>query len=135
MISEGNRDARIKRQRRVRAKIRGTAEKPRLSVFRSNKHIYLQVIDDDSGATLAAASTLTPAIKADLASLKKRDAAQKVGFYLAEQCKAAGITRLVFDRNGYLFKGRVEAVASAAHAAGLLSKKITADTTGDDDNG
>jgi large subunit ribosomal protein L18 len=111
------REARIRRHRRVRKKVRGTADRPRLAVFRSNKHISVQVIDDLAGRTLAAASTT----EADLrdGATATTDAATEVGRLIAERAKAAGVTQVVFDRGGFLYHGRVAAVADAARAAGL----------------
>jgi large subunit ribosomal protein L18 len=110
------RDARIRRHTRVRKHVRGTAERPRLAVFRSNKHISAQVIDDRAGVTLAAASTL----EADLRDgSSNKDAAAKVGQRVAERANDAGVDRVVFDRGGFLFHGRVAAVAEAAREAGL----------------
>ena len=111
--------SRIRRKRRVRRKIHGTADRPRMSVFKSNKHIYVQVVDDDSGVTLAAASTLSPTLRDGLSGLNKSDAARKVGSLAAEACKQANITQVVFDRNGYNYMGRIAAVAEAARAGGL----------------
>jgi len=110
---------RDRRKARVRGKIFGTAAKPRMSVFRSSKHIYVQVIDDNTGKTLAAASTLSGELKADLGELNKRDAAKKVGALAAQKCSAAGIETVTFDRNGYLYCGRVAAVADGAREGGL----------------
>ena len=110
------RDARIRRHRRVRKHVRGTAGRPRLAVFRSNKHISAQVIDDRAGTTLAAASTYESDLR-DGSSNK--DAAAKVGQLVAERAKAAGVERVVFDRGGFLYHGRVAAVAEAAREAGL----------------
>ena len=110
------RDARLRRHNRVRKHVRGTAERPRLAVFRSNKHISAQVIDDRAGVTLAAASTH----EADLRDgSSNKDAAAKVGQRLAERAKDAGVERVVFDRGGFLYHGRVAAVAEAAREAGL----------------
>ena len=110
------RDARLRRHNRVRKHVRGTAERPRLAVFRSNKHISAQVIDDRAGITLAAASTH----EADLRDgSSNKDAAAKVGGRLAERAKDAGVERVVFDRGGFLYHGRVAAVAEAAREAGL----------------
>ena len=108
------------RKYRLRFKVRGTADRPRLSVFRSARHIYAQVIDDDAGCTLAAASTRDP----DLAGFEgnKVAAAKKVGELVTQRALAAGIKRLVFDRNGFLYTGRVAAISKAAHAAGLLTR-------------
>ena len=112
------REARLRRHRRVRKKVAGTAERPRLAVFRSNRHITAQVIDDRSGRTLAAASTTEADLRSGGATGNK-DAATKVGQLVAERAKAAGVSKVVFDRGGNLFHGRVAAVADAARAAGL----------------
>ncbi len=111
------REARVRRHRRVRKKVRGTAERPRLAVFRSNKHIGAQVIDDRAGVTLAAAST----VEADLASdaTGTTEAATKVGERLAERAREAGVSTVVFDRGGFHYHGRVAALADAARKAGL----------------
>jgi large subunit ribosomal protein L18 len=110
------RDLRIRRHARVRKTVRGTVERPRLAVFRSNRHISAQVIDDRSGRTLAAASTH----ESDLRSgSSNKDAAAKVGQLVAERAKAAGVDKVVFDRGGFLYHGRVAAVADAARSAGL----------------
>jgi large subunit ribosomal protein L18 len=111
------REARIRRHTRVRKKLRGTAERPRLAVFRSNRHISAQVIDDLSGRTLAAAST----VDADLRSgaTGNKDAASQVGRLVAERAKSAGVEQVVFDRGGFLYHGRIAAVADAAREAGL----------------
>ena len=110
-------DPRARRHRRVRKKVRGTAQRPRLAVFRSNKHITAQVIDDISGRTLASAST----VQADLRSgpTGNKAAAKAVGTLVAERAKAAGVSKVVFDRGGNLYHGRVAAVADAAREAGL----------------
>jgi len=108
----------IRRHRRVRKKIHGTAERPRLAVFRSNKHLTLQVIDDDSGRTLAAVSS-TEADQRSLGSGATVEAARRLGTVLAERAKAAGVTTVVFDRGGFMYHGRVAAVAEAAREAGL----------------
>ena len=110
------REARIRRHRRVRKKVRGTAERPRLAVFRSNKHITAQVIDDRAGHTLASASTTEPAITGNGGNV---DAATKIGELVAERAKAAGVTTVVFDRGGNLFHGRIAALAEAARKGGL----------------
>lgn len=113
-------ERRDKRKMSIRKKIEGTTERPRLSVFRSGKNIYAQVIDDIKGTTLVSASTISKDYKApegDKAD-KKADAA-KVGELIAMKCKAKGITVVVFDRNGYLYHGRVKALAEAARKGGL----------------
>ncbi|HLT16225.1 MAG TPA: 50S ribosomal protein L18 [Acidimicrobiales bacterium] len=115
--AQKKRQARIRRHRRVRKKVEGTAERPRLAVSRSNKHITAQVIDDRAGRTLAAASTTEAALRDGPTSNK--EAAAKVGRLIAERARAAGVTRVVFDRGGNLYHGRVAAVADAAREAGL----------------
>ncbi|HEX8053919.1 MAG TPA: 50S ribosomal protein L18 [Thermoleophilaceae bacterium] len=107
--------ARLRRRRRVRAKVRGSAERPRLSVFRSNKGIQAQLIDDDAGRTLAAVNW----VESDLRELKPEEQAKRVGQLLAERASAAGVETCVFDRGGYLYHGRVRALAEAAREAGL----------------
>jgi large subunit ribosomal protein L18 len=120
MITKKSRTlARQKRHRRIRNKVNGTAQRPRLSVFRSLKHMYAQVIDDEQGRTLAAASTLDVALRPDLASLPKVEEAARVGRLVAERAKEAGVTAVVFDRGGYLYHGRVAKLADAAREAGL----------------
>lgn len=107
---------------RIRKRMQGTPERPRLSVFRSVSHIYVQVIDDLAGATIAAASSAEPAVKAKMdsgARAGNRKGAEMVGRTIAERLKEKGITQVVFDRNGFLYHGRVRAVADAARSAGL----------------
>ena len=111
------REARIRRHRRVRKKVRGTAERPRLAVFRSNRHIVAQVIDDRAGTTLAAASTLETDLRSGATS--NCEAAAKVGQLVAERAKAAGVEQVVFDRGGFRYQGRVASLADAAREAGL----------------
>ncbi|KYF80803.1 MULTISPECIES: 50S ribosomal protein L18 [Sorangium] len=110
---------RERRKLRIRKKVEGTPERPRLSVFRSTKHIYAQVIDDVSGKTLAHASTLSKDLKGSLDEDNKVEAAKKVGALIARICKEKQIDKVVFDRNGYLYHGRVSALAQAAREAGL----------------
>ncbi|GIX06208.1 MAG: hypothetical protein KatS3mg115_0611 [Candidatus Poribacteria bacterium] len=110
--------ARLRRHRRVRKKVFGTAERPRLAVFRSLKHIYAQLIDDERGHTLAAASTLSPELR-DQVTGPNLAAAALVGRLIAEKAQAVGIQKAVFDRGGYLYHGRVKALAEAARQAGL----------------
>ena len=112
-------DTRQRRKASIRKKVSGTPERPRLSVFRSAKHIYAQVVDDVNRKTLATASTLDEALKGEVASGKKTDKAKKVGTAIAEKLKAKGIDKVVFDRNGYIYHGRVMALADAAREAGL----------------
>jgi large subunit ribosomal protein L18 len=111
------REARIRRHRRVRKKVRGTPEQPRLAVFRSNNHITAQVIDDIAGRTLAAASTTEPDLRGGKTG--HAEAAQKVGALIADRAKAAGVSKVVFDRGGFMYHGRVAAVADAAREGGL----------------
>jgi large subunit ribosomal protein L18 len=111
--------ARLKRQRRIRKTITGSPERPRLSVFRSAKHIYAQIIDDGQGQTMVAASTLSSGIKDKLSGVKKADAARLVGQLLAARAKEKGIVKVVFDRNGFLYHGRVKAVAESCREHGL----------------
>ena len=117
MDAKTKRAGRIKRHRRVRKQIVGTAERPRLAVFRSNRHIYAQLIDDLAGQTLVSASTMEKDAKID--SPGTVDAARAVGKAVAERAKLAGIERVVFDRGGFKYHGRVAAVAEAAREAGL----------------
>ena len=111
--------ARLKRKRSIRKKISGSPERPRLSVFRSTKHIYAQLIDDDNGVTLVAISTLRPDVRQQEKVKGKIEEAKKVGKMIADEAKAKGITEVVFDRNGFLYHGRVRALATAAREAGL----------------
>lgn len=108
-----------RRVRRTRAGLHGTAERPRLSVFRSSQHIYAQVIDDDAGQTLATISTLSKDVKGTVNEANKTDAAKVVGKAIAKLCKDKGISKVVFDRGGYQYHGRVSALADAAREAGL----------------
>jgi len=110
---------RAKRKLRIRKKIAGTSERPRLSVFRSAKHIYAQVVDDAAQKSILCVSTLTKDVKGGLGEAKKTDAAKAVGKAVAAACKAKGIDKVVFDRNGFLYHGRVKALADAAREAGL----------------
>jgi large subunit ribosomal protein L18 len=107
---------RLKRRRRVRAKVRGSAERPRISVFRSNRGIFAQLVDDDAGRTLASVSWT----EADLRSLKPMEQATRAGALLAERAKAAGVETAVFDRGGYQYHGRVKALADGAREGGLI---------------
>lgn len=110
---------RLRRQRRVRNRLFGTPERPRLAVFRSSKHIYAQVIDDHAGATLASASTMDPEVKAQVPYGGNKVAAAVVGKLVAERAKKAGIDKICFDRRSYKYHGRIEALAQAAREAGL----------------
>lgn len=113
------RQARLRRHRRVRKQVVGNGERPRLNVFRSLRHIYAQVIDDSVGHTLVSASTLDTDVRSMCSGLKKTEAAQVVGRVVAERALAGGVTRVVFDRGGYQYHGRVRALAEAARKAGL----------------
>jgi len=110
---------RERRRLRIRRKINGTPERPRLSVFRSAKHIYAQVVDDVAGKTVAHVSTLSRDVRGGAADASKLDAAKQVGQTIAKLLLAKGIDKVVFDRSGYLYHGRVRALADAARAAGL----------------
>ncbi len=110
---------RQRRKYRIRNKISGTEVRPRLSVFRSSQHIYAQVIDDTTGKTVATASTLSRDLKSALGEANKTDAAKKVGALIAKMCLDKKVDKVVFDRNGYLYHGRVRALADAAREAGL----------------
>jgi large subunit ribosomal protein L18 len=117
-IAHARRESRIRRHRRVRKKLHGTAERPRLAVFRSNKHIVAQLIDDDAGRTLAAASTIEAEQRSTGAGGSVA-AASRIGTLIAERAKAAGIDKVVFDRGGFIYHGRIAALAAAAREAGL----------------
>ena len=118
MATITTREARLRRHRRVRGKVEGTAERPRLAVFRSTRHISAQIIDDYAGRTLAAASTVEPDVRSQ-GYPGNVAAATRVGKLLGERAKAAGVERVVFDRGGFQYHGRVAAVADAAREAGL----------------
>jgi large subunit ribosomal protein L18 len=106
---------RLRRRRRVRAKVRGTATRPRISVFRSNRGVFLQLVDDDAGRTVAAVNWIEPELK----DLPRMEQATRAGALLAERARAAGVERAVFDRGGYQYHGRVKAIADGAREAGL----------------
>jgi len=115
-------NARLKRKQSIRKRISGSVERPRLSVYRSTQHIYVQVIDDSDSAksnTLASSSSLDPSLSESLKGLKKRDQAKQVGKKIAELCLAKGIDKVVFDRNGFIYHGRVSALAEGAREGGL----------------
>jgi large subunit ribosomal protein L18 len=116
-IAKIRREGRIRRHRRVRKKIHGTAERPRLAVYRSNKHLSVQVIDDDAGRTLVSAATVEPDLRG--AGGGSVAAATRLGTLVAERAKAAGIEQVVFDRGGFVYHGRIAALATAAREAGL----------------
>ena len=120
MIIKASKNAtRRKRHQRVRNKVTGTAERPRLNVYRSTKHMYAQIIDDMSGKTLAAASTLDADVKADLSSTSNKAAAKKVGEVVAKRAIEHGIEEVTFDRGGYIYHGRVQNLAEGAREGGL----------------
>ena len=120
MVSKKSRqEIRVKKHDRLRNRFSGTAERPRLSVFRSNKNMYAQVIDDAAGKTLVAASTVEKDVKAELSKTNDTEAAAYVGKLGAKRALDAGIKEVVFDRGGYLYHGKVKALADAAREAGL----------------
>ena len=112
-------ETRDRRKAHIRKKVNGTTERPRLSIFRSSKHMYAQVVDDSTHQTLVAVSTLDEKILPELKGLKKTERAKKIGAAIAERCKAKGVEKVVFDRNGFIYHGRVMALADAAREAGL----------------
>ena len=115
-------DRRDRIKMRIRKRVTGTADRPRLTVFRSVAHLYVQVIDDRAGHTIASASSVEPSVKGSFAKTERggnKAGAEAVGRTIAERLKAKGITRVVFDRNGFLYHGRIKAVADAARQAGL----------------
>ncbi len=111
---------RLKRKSRIRKNLSGTDTRPRLSVFRSARHIYAQIIDDHKGVTLVSAGSLSPELKDKLGGLKKRDAAREVGKLLADKAKSKGIEQVVFDRNGFLYHGRIKSLADSCREHGLV---------------
>lgn len=121
MLSKKTKNSgRYRRKRRIRKKITGTAARPRLSVYRSNAHIYAQLIDDDRGETLASASTVDRALRGELGEdTEKQEAAHKVGLLVAQRALESGIESVVFDRNGYVYHGRISALADGAREGGL----------------
>lgn len=112
-------EKRQRRHTRVRKKVFGTSERPRLCVFKSNRYIYAQIIDDEAGRTLCAASSLEKELREKLSSTKDKDAAREVGKLIAERAREKGIDKVVFDRSGYKYHGRVKELADAAREAGL----------------
>ena len=112
-------EVRVKKHNRLRFHIAGTAEKPRLAVFRSNNHMYAQVIDDSKGITIAAASTVEKDIKAKLEKTNNIDAASMIGTVIAERALEKGVKTVVYDRGGFLYHGKIKALADAAREAGL----------------
>lgn len=120
MVSKKSRvEARVKKHKRVRNHLAGTAERPRLAVYRSNNHMYAQIIDDDAQNTLCAASTLEKEIKETLEKTNDVEAAAAVGTAIAKKALEKGITTVVFDRGGFIYQGKVQALADAAREAGL----------------
>ncbi|GGO08729.1 50S ribosomal protein L18 [Saccharibacillus kuerlensis] len=120
MITKGDKNkGRLKRHLRVRKKIQGTAQRPRLNVYRSEKHIYAQLIDDVSGVTIVSASTMDKELKSEITNGGNVEAARKVGTLVANRAKEKGYAVVVFDRGGYLYHGRIQALADAAREAGL----------------
>jgi large subunit ribosomal protein L18 len=119
MFDNENTINRKRRQERVRKRVRGTDGKPRLCVFRSARHIYVQVISDDAGQTLVSASTLSEELRGGDAKTKKIEVAKKVGELVAKRCLEKQISEVIFDRNGFLYHGRIKALADAAREAGL----------------
>lgn len=117
-IAKKRREGRLRRHRRVRKKVHGTAARPRLAVYRSNRHLSVQLIDDDSGRTIVSASSLEADFRKQQAG-GNIAAATAIGTLIAERAKKAGITSVVFDRGGFLYHGRIAAIADAARAAGL----------------
>ena len=111
---------RLRRKYRVKKKVYGTADRPRLSIFRSSRHIYAQIVDDMSGVTLAACNTLQATVSESLASTGNKDAAKKIGELIAKEAAQVGIKQVKFDRNKFKYHGRVKALADAAREAGLV---------------
>ena len=119
MAKKSRNEARLRRHLRVRKKVFGAPDRPRMNVFRSSSEIYVQIIDDFQGHTLAAASSIDTALRPSMAGLSNMEKAQKVGQAIAERAKGIGINQVVFDRGGYKYIGRVKAVAEAAREGGL----------------
>ena len=117
-LSDG-REARERRKQSIRKRVNGTPERPRMVVFRSAKHIYAQVVDDTQSRVLCGASTLSPSLRGDLSGVKKRDQAKRVGQLIARLCLDKKIGKVVFDRGGFQYHGRVKALADGAREAGL----------------
>lgn len=120
MVSkESRQEIRVKKHRKIRNRFRGTSERPRLAVFRSNNHMYAQIIDDTVGNTLVAASTLDKDVKAELEKTNNVEAAAYLGKVIAKKALDKGITTVVFDRGGFIYQGKIAALADAAREAGL----------------
>jgi large subunit ribosomal protein L18 len=120
MAKENRMQARKRRHVRVRRKVHGSASRPRLNVYRSLHHIYAQVVDDDNGRTLVAASTLDAKLHEEIASMGKQEQAHRVGVLVAERARAEGIEQVVFDRGGYPYHGRIKALADGSREGGLV---------------
>ena len=121
MVSKKSRsEVRVNKHRKLRNRFSGTAERPRLAVFRSNNHMYAQIIDDTVGKTLVSASTVQKEVKAELEKTNNVDAAAYLGTVIAKRAIEKGITEVVFDRGGFLYHGKIEALAEAAREAGLV---------------
>ena len=121
MINKESRTAiREKKHLKIRNRFSGTAERPRLAVFRSNNHMYAQIIDDSVGKTLASASTVEPAVKAELAKTNNKEAAAYIGKLIAERAAKIGVSEVVFDRGGFIYQGKIKALADPAREAGLV---------------
>ncbi|MBD5479442.1 MAG: 50S ribosomal protein L18 [Lachnospiraceae bacterium] len=116
---ESRQEVRVKKHKRIRNRFSGTAERPRLAVFRSNNHMYAQIIDDTVGNTLVAASTLEKEVKAEIEKTNNVDAAAYLGTVIAKRAMEKGITEVVFDRGGFIYQGKIAALAEAAREAGL----------------
>ncbi|HHU61266.1 MAG: 50S ribosomal protein L18 [Bacillota bacterium] len=119
MAKFSRRDARERRHERLRQRVIGTPERPRLNVYRSLHHIHAQIIDDSAGHTLVAASTVEPELRAKLGSTGNKDAAKEIGLIVAQRAKEKGITKVVFDRGGYIYHGRIASLAEGAREGGL----------------
>lgn len=119
MAKFNRREARMRRHQRLRQRVVGTTEKPRLNVYRSLHHIYAQIIDDSVGHTLVSASSVEPELRAKLGSTGNKEAAKEVGLILAERAKEKGIAKVVFDRGGFIYHGRVASLADGAREGGL----------------
>jgi large subunit ribosomal protein L18 len=115
----GRRESRNRRHKRIRKHLRGSTDRPRLCIFRSAKHIYAQVVDDDKGVVLFGCSTRTPSLKETMASMRPQEASKEVGKHLAKVAQEHGVERVCFDRGGYRFHGRIKALAEGAREAGL----------------
>jgi large subunit ribosomal protein L18 len=118
-VSKERTQSRRRIRSRIRRRLKGSVERPRLAVFKSGRHIYAQVIDDATGATIAHASSLDAALKGDKKPAANRDTATRVGTLVAERAKSKGVARVVFDRGGYIYHGKVKALAEAARQGGL----------------